>query len=228
MLLAMKKILTLISIISVSLSLFALDVVTLRDGTSITGEVSAYTTLGTITIRDENGSLASFSSREVLSIEKSGLGDRAQAYIHFHPGVSKFYDYTPPRYTYRGVSYNVDTAWGMSTDTREFFAYLSEEHPSLDEKTLALIRELEEKQRSQNISMKVAGLCIGTGTIMTFLPLNLDDIQATPPWAIGVSLTGFSLNIVGVGAMLCNAFIHQKEYPLLIAESFNAYISGIQ
>jgi hypothetical protein len=226
MLQAMKKILTLISIISVSLSLFALDVVTLRDGTSITGEVSAYTTLGTITIRDENGSLASFSSREVLSIEKSGLGDRAQAYIHFHPEVSKFYDYTPPRYTYRGVSYNVDTAWGMSTDTREFFAYLSEEHPDLDEGTLALIRELGSKQKSQDIRMAVAGLLIGSGTIMTFLPLNLDDIQATPPWAIGVSLTGVSLNVVGVGVLISNLFVRHKEYPRLIAESFNAHIAS--
>lgn len=221
---AMKKILSLVCILWTTLSLFALDVVTLRDGTSVTGEVSAYTTLGTITIRDESGCIASFASSEVLSIEKTGLV-RSDPYIHYHAGVSKFYDYTPPRYTYRGVSYNVDTGWGMSTDALEFFAYLREEHPDLDEGTLCLIRELARKQKSQDIRMAVAGLLIGSGTIMTFLPLNLDDIQATPPWAIGVSLTGFSFNVVGVAVLISNLFVQQKEYPQRIADSFNAYIS---
>jgi len=74
--------------------------------------------------------------------------------------------------------------------------------------------------------MGIAGILIGSGTIMTFLPLNLDDIQATPDWAIGVSLTGFSLNVIGVGVLISNLFVHQKEYPQRIADSFNAFVSG--
>jgi len=233
MLQAMKKLLILLCILWTPLSLFSLDVVTLRNGSVVTGVVSAYTTLGTITLREENGPSVSFASSEVLSIEKPGissnsLGCMLDPYIHFHTGVNKLFDYTPPRYTYRGVSYNAETEWGMSTDLAEFFAYLAEEHPDLDEGTRDLIRELERKQRSQNISMGMAGLLIGSGTIMTFLPLNLDDLQATPPWARGVSLTGFSLNVLGVGVLIGNLFVHQKEYPQQIAESFNAFVAKKQ
>ena len=230
MLQVMKKILILLCLLWASLSLFALDVVTLRNGTVLPGFVSAYTTLGTITMQDQNGDIVSFPSSEVLSIDSAGGGNSPRAslsdpYIHFHPGVNKMFDYTPQRYTYRGVSYNVDTEWGMGSDLAEFFAYLAEEHPDLDEGTLLLIGELGRKQKKQNISMGIAGLLIGTGTIMTFLPLDLDDIQATPPWAIGVSLTGFSFNVVGLGVLISNLFVHQKEYPKRIAESFNAFVS---
>lgn len=209
--------------------LFSVDMVMLRDGTMLRAEVSSYSSIGHITMLLEDGSIASFPSKEVLSIEKAGLESRSflsGPYIQFHEGSNNIFGYIPPRYTYRGRSYNVETEWGMETDIPEFFAYLSEEHPGLDGKTLDLIRELERRVRNQNISMMIAGLCIGGGTIMTFLPLNLDDIEATPPWAIGVSLAGFSLNVVGLGAMLCTAFINHREYPLLIAESFNAYIAG--
>ncbi|MBI9093749.1 MAG: hypothetical protein JEY71_02595 [Sphaerochaeta sp.] len=118
----------------------------------------------------------------------------------------------------------METEWGMGSDIAEFLAYLTEEHPDLDENTLSLIRELGWKQKRQNTSVGIAGMLIGSGTIMTFLPLNLDDIQATPNWAIGVSLTGFSLNVIGVGLLISNLFVHQKEYPQRIADSFNAFI----
>ncbi|MDY0289859.1 MAG: hypothetical protein RBR15_13620 [Sphaerochaeta sp.] len=208
------------------LVLFAKDMVTLRDGTIVSGEVSSYATLGRVTIQKDDGTIVSFSSRELLSIEKSGIESRslpADPYIHFHTGINKVFVYVPPRYTYRGRSYNMETGWGMDSDIGEFFAYLREQHPTLDERTLALIGELEKKQKNQNISMMTAGLCIGVGTVMTFLPLNLDDIGATPSWALGVSLGGLSLNVVGLGVMLVNAFISQSEYPPLIADSFNAY-----
>ena len=229
----MKKALFSLCILWIPLTLFALDVVTLRDGNKVTGVVSAYTTLGMITIQEESGSSVSFTSSEVLSLEKQGISSNPLAsmldpYIHFHTGVNKIFAYTPPRYTYRGMSYNVETEWGMSTDIAEFFAYLSEEHPDLDERTLGLIREFGRKQKNQNISMGIAGLLIGSGTILTFLPLDLDDIQATPPGAIGVSLTGFSFNVIGVGVLISNLFVHQKEYPQQIAESFNAFVAKKQ
>ena len=55
-----------------------------------------------------------------------------------------------------------------------------EETSDLDQGTLSLICELEKKQKRQNISMGVAGILIASGTIMAFLPLNLDDIEASP------------------------------------------------
>ncbi|MBI9093748.1 MAG: hypothetical protein JEY71_02590 [Sphaerochaeta sp.] len=88
----MKKLLPLLILLyCTSLSLFALDVVTLCDATVFTGEVSAYSTLGKISIREENGTIVSFSSLEVLSIEKLGITSNPLAfalapYIHFHAG----------------------------------------------------------------------------------------------------------------------------------------------
>lgn len=230
MLLAMKRqhctIILVLLLLASPLLLFAEDVVALRDGTMVSGEVSSYATLGMVTIQKDDGTIVSFPSQEVLSIEKSDI--RSQSFlsgpfIQYHEGSNKVFGYLPPRYTYRGRSYNMETDWGRDSDIAEFFAYLREQHPSLDGKTLALIGELEKKQRNQNISMMTAGLCIGVGTVMTFLPLNLDDIGATPTWALGVSLGGVSLNVVGLAVMLCNAFISQSEYPPLIADSFNAY-----
>ena len=127
---------------------------------------------------------------------------------------------------WRKDDYNMETEWGMTTDTAEFFAFLQEEHPNLDARTLRLIQELKKAQKRQNTSMGMAGLMVGTGTIMTFLPLNLDDIQATPSWAKVVSLSGFSLNVIGVGILISNLFVHQGEYPKLISDSFNAFISS--
>jgi len=48
---------------------------------------------------------------------------------------------------------------------------------------------------------------------MTFRPLYFDEDQATPLWAMGDSLTGFFLNVVGVGMLISNLFVHQKESP---------------
>lgn len=227
----MKPFLILMLILCTPCALFSSDIVCLRDGKTITGEVAAYSSMGEITIRNEDQSLSSFPSRDVLSIEKlEPTRDSNQSindpFIHFHAGVNKLFEYTPPRYTYRGTSYNMETEWGMPTDTAEFFAFLQEEHPDLDARTLRLIQELKKAQKRQNTSMGMAGLMVGTGTIMTFLPLNLDDIQATPSWGKVVSVSGFSLNVIGVGILISNLFVHQGEYPKLISDSFNAFISS--
>lgn len=226
----MKRPLMLLLVLWCSLTLFALDVVSLRDGTILSGEVSSYASLGQITILQGNGSTTTLPSKEVLSIKKQGefhpaLTSSANSFIHYHEGDRSPFYYLPPRYTYRGVSYNMDTDWAMQSDVAEFFAYLREEHPDMDDATLSLIQELEKNMKRQNITMAIAGVCVGVGTVMTFLPLNLDDLQATPNWAVATSISGFSLNIIGVGSMLYSAFIQHRQYPALIADSFNAFIA---
>lgn len=224
----MKNSLLILVLLSAFFPLFALDRVTFLDGSTFEGEVCSYASLGEISLLGEDGSILTFPSKEVLSIAREGAlaSAKGNAYIQYHAGERALFTYMPPRYTYRGMSYNIDTSWGTLSDVGEFFAYLQEEHPDLDEHTLSLISELNKGMRSQNISMGIAGICIGVGTVMTFLPLNLDDLALTPPWAVGVSLTGFSLSVVGLATMVCNLFKQYGEYPPLIADSFNAYISG--
>ena len=53
-------------LISSTTTLFAIDVVTLRDDTQFLGEVFAYSTLGNITMQEENGASLSLPSHEVL------------------------------------------------------------------------------------------------------------------------------------------------------------------
>ena len=63
---------------------------------------------------------------------------------------------------------------------------------------------------------------------MTFRPLILDDSQATPPWETGVSLPEFSCNVIGVGFLIGNMFVHQKEYLQGIVDSFNVFVTKKQ
>ena len=211
--------------------LFSIDVVTLIDGSVINGEVTSYTSFGDISIRLENGAINSFPSSEVFSIEKAdkikvSLGGEADPYLYYVEGVRKLFQYVPPQYIYRGVSYNIDTDWGLNYEVGMFFSFLKQQHPHLDERTLSLIDNLDKEMIRQNRSMGIGGILIASGTLMTFLPLNFDDIQATPTYGKVISVSGFSLNLIGLSLMVYNAFIHQRRYPLLIAESFNEYISS--
>jgi hypothetical protein len=213
------------------LSLLSADIVTFTDGTVLNTEVFSYSSLGNITLDVGNGAIDSFSSSEILSIERPSkyrLSSNIQVdpRIYYVEGVKKLFQYVPPYYIYKGVSYNIDTEWGMNSDVGMFFSFLKQEHPDLDERTLSLISDLDKRMMQQNRSMGLAGLLVASGTVMTFLPLNLDDIEATPTYGKVIAISGFSINIIGVGLMIFNAFKHQREYPKLIAESFNEYISN--
>ena len=207
------------------------DIITFTDGTVLNSEVLSYSSFGNITLVSGNGAIDSFSSSVILSIEKPSKyrfssNIQIDPRIYYVEGVQKLFQYVPPYYIYKGVSYNIDTEWGMNSDVTMFFSFLKKEHPDLDERTLSLISELEKRMIRQNTSMGLAGILVASGTIMTFLPLNFDDIQATPTYGKIIALSGFSINLVGVGLMIYNACIHQREYPKLIAESFNEYISN--
>lgn len=226
----MKKYLILLFIFCFSLSLSALDVVTLNDSSIYKGVVSSYSSLGEITIDVEDGTIVTFPSQRVLSIERSGkigvsLGIKVDPFIYYHEGVNKFFEYVPPRYTYRGMSYNIDTDWGMGCDVAEFFSYLKEQHPDVDEKTVTLMNELEYKMKRQNVSMAIGGALLASGAFMTFLPLNFDDIAATPTYGKVIALSGVTFSLTGLGFFIYNAFIYHREYPQLIADSFNEWVS---
>jgi len=227
-----KKILVvLVCISTLFLSSLGADIVTLLDGSVLISDVTHYTSLGNITLELVDGATKTFASSEVFSIEKSGkykvsIANQVDPYIYFVEGVRKLFHNVPPQYIYHGVSYNIDTDWGLNYETSMFFSFLKQQHPDLDERTLSLISNLEKRMIRQNTSMGIAGILIASGTLMTFLPLNLDDIQATPTYGKVIAISGFSLNIVGVGIMIYNAFVNQREYPELIRESFNEYISS--
>ncbi len=224
-----KKSCVVILILFSSFSLYSLDVVTFRNGIIVKGEITNYTSLGEIAIKTIEGITLITPSEDVISIEKPdklsiSIVNCSEELIYYHEGVKKLFTHISPRYTYRGVSYTIDPEWGIDSDLEEFYSYLKEEHPTLDNKTLSLITDLEIKMKDQNISMGIAGLLIASGTAMTFLPLNFDDIASTPTYGKVISISGLSLNIVGLGMMIYNAFINQGEYPRLIADSFNEWI----
>lgn len=213
--------------------LFSTDIVRFTDGRVLTGEVSSYSSLGEIRMKGEDGAIISYPSTDIISIEKLGkigvsLGVQRDPLIHYVEGTRKLFHYVPPSYIYKGATYNIDTDWGTGSDVGIFFSFLKEQHPQLDERTLSLIDELDRKMLRQNRSMGASGIMMALGTIMTFLPLNFDDISATPTYGKVIALSGFSINIVGLSIAIYNVFHNQREYPELIAHSFNEWISKVQ
>lgn len=219
----------LLCILCTSFPLFSIDVVTFIDGSIMTGEVFSYSSLGEISMKDEDGAIKAYPSADILSIEKPGtigvsLGNQGDCFIHYVEGVNKLFHYVPPYYIYKEMSYNIDTGWGIESDVGMFFSFLKTQHPDLDEHTLFLIDELDRKMLRQNRSMGASGIMMALGTVMTFLPLNFDDISATPTYGKVIALSGFSINIVGLSIAIYNLFHNQREYPELIAHSFNEWI----
>lgn len=151
-----------------------------------------------------------------------GISEFQESELAYYPPVRKPFYYVPPRYVFRGVSYNMETEWGMPSQVFEFFAMLKEQHVLIDEKTQNLIDSLVNRLIRQNKLMTVGGIMMITGTVMTWLPLNLNSIEDTPDWAIGTSIGGMTINLAGLGVWVSQLFVHNNHYLKEIAQAFNA------
>ena len=113
----------------------------------------------------------------------------------------------------------------MESQVFECFSMLRERlHGGFFEETEKLMDELEHRMLRQSKIIASGAIMMVSGVVLTWLPLNLDDIEATEPWAKGVSIGGIGINVAGLALLATQLFVDHTDYLQLIADSVNAHI----
>ncbi len=60
---------------------------------------------------------------------------------------------------------------------------------------------------------------------MLFHPINLDDPAATPLAGKIVAISGFGVELAGLGVMISSLFVDVKDDLKIIADSFNSWLA---
>jgi hypothetical protein len=223
----------LLSLMTLSV-LAAQDVVVLSNGTIFTAEVLSYDADTKLTVKMPDTVIREYPSSEVLAI-RTGVDINSLITQTFSPTWDqiKFTEgskgkgyYIPPRYTYRGQNYSMETDWGMESQVFEFFQMLEEE--TLDEETKGLIDELKGRMIRQNQLVTGGLLAEAAGLVLTLVPYfvmedNVDPVYI-PEWAAWVGIGGLTLNITGLGVMISQLFVDNSSYLPRIADSFNRHL----
>lgn len=214
--------------------LWAAELVVLTDGQSFVGTIERMDLMA-VHMATEAGEQRSFAYEDVLSIRKLGSSQDLVGVswstvdydtIHYSAGINENFKYVPPRYTYRGTSYNMETSFGMGSQLYEFFLMLREHHPDMDPQVLALIENLESKMVKQQRRFTVGTLMNLVGVGMLLLPINFDDPAATPLAGKIVAISGFGVELAGLGVMISSLFVDVQDDLEIIAESYNTWLAA--
>ncbi|PKL12281.1 MAG: hypothetical protein CVV52_10705 [Spirochaetae bacterium HGW-Spirochaetae-8] len=211
---------------------YAAELVVLTDGQSFLGTIERMD-LAAVHMATETGEQRSFAYEDVLSIRRLGSNQDLVGVswstvdydtIHYSAGINENFKYVPPRYTYRGISYNMETSFGMGSQLYEFFLMLREHHPDMGKEVISLIENLEDKLIMQQRRFTVGTLMNLVGVGMLLLPINFDDPAATPLAGKIVAISGFGVELVGLGVMISSLFVDVRDDLELIAESYNNWL----
>lgn len=203
------------------------DVVVLTDGTRLEGTLIKYDQTAGLVMMLEHDEHVTLSAEQVASLVTnyqllgiSRPSDQQTPPIIYHAGVNKAFHHVPPRFEFNGRMYDMETGWGMPSDAFEFFID-ARSFLNLDAQAMQLIDDLERRMIKQNRIMSIGGMLVAAGVLMTWLPINLDDPAATPPLAKGVAITGFTINLAGLGMWLSQLFVDNDTYLEQIADAAN-------
>ncbi|GEM_PF-1294007 len=228
-----KRVLLAVFLFALAASVCAAELVVLTDGQSFVGTIQRMD-LVSVHMATEAGELRSFAYDNVLSIRKLGSSEDLLGVswstvdydsIHYSAGINQNFKYVPPRYTYRGISYNMETSFGMGSQLYEFFLMLREHHPDMGLEVLSLIENLEGKLVRQQRRFTTGVLMNLAGVLMLFLPINFDDPAATPLAGKIVAISGFGVELAGLGVMISSLFVDVKDDLKIIADSFNSWLA---
>lgn len=210
-------------------SLYALDKVTLTDGRVLEGSVTSYELGVRLSIDVPGSGLLEFVSSEIASVDIGTSGTLLAVSsqpdaIVFHPGNSKAFYYVPPRYTYRGTTYNVETGWAYESRVFEFFSILREQHPDMDPTTSELIATLERKIAGQGRTAAWSGAISLAGLMTAYVVTPFeDDAPPFTPVQAGFAIGGLAAYLGGSIVMFATMFfVNHNEYLPRIANSFNS------
>jgi hypothetical protein len=227
-----KRMLLAVLLFALAASLCAAELVVLTDGQSFVGTILRMDLMA-VHMATEAGEQRSFAYEDVLSIRKLGSSQDLLGVswstvdydtIRYSAGINKVAVYVPPRYVYRGISYNMETSFGMGSQLYEFFIMLREHHPDMDKEVLSLIENLERKISNQQLNFVIAASMNLAGAFMMYIPVNLDDPAATPTWGKIVAISGFGVSLAGLGIMIASLFVDVKDDLEIIADSFNSWL----
>jgi hypothetical protein len=229
-----KRVVLAVLLLALAGCAWATDLVVLADGQSFVGTIEKMD-LVAVHMTTQAGEQRSFAYGDVLSIRKLGSNQDLVGIswstvdydtIRYSPGTNKIAVYVPPRYLYRGISYNMETSFGMGSQLYEFFIMLREHHPDMDQEVLSLIEKLERKISNQQLNFVIAGGMELAGALMMYFPMNLDDPAATPTWGKIVAISGFGVSLAGLGIMIASLFVDVKDDLEIIADSYNKWLAA--
>lgn len=211
-------------------ALWAADLVVLNDGTMHTGRLIIYEEGKMLLFEDLQGNQRVYAPDEILitrtNIDVESLIAVDWNRIVYHPGKTGGAYEVPPRYTYKGQTYTMETGWGRESEVLEFFDLLKTQE--LDEQTRGLITELERAMKKQSTWMQTGLLTELAGLTMMLTPLFLMndsvDPPITPTWAAWTGVAGLGVNIAGLGILISQLFVNHDHYLPRIADSYNSNV----
>lgn len=210
--------------------LWASDLVVLTDGSMHIGRIVRYEADNPLLFEDLKGNQIVYTKGEILitrtNIDAESLIAVDWNRIVYHPGKTGGAYEVPPRYTYKGQTYTMETGWGRESEVLEFFDLLKTQE--LDEQTRGLITELERAMKKQSTWMQTGLLTELAGLTMMLTPLFLMndsvDPPTTPTWAAWTGVAGLGVNIAGLGILISQLFVNHDHYLPRIADSYNSNV----
>lgn len=210
--------------------LWASDLVVLTDGSMHIGRIVRYEADNPLLFEDLKGNQIVYTKGEILitrtNIDAESLIAVDWNRIVYHPGKTGGAYEVPPRYTYKGQTYTMETGWGRESEVLEFFDLLKTQE--LDEQTRGLITELERAMKKQSTWMQTGLLTELAGLTMMLTPLFLMNDSVDPPtmptWAAWTGVAGLGVNIAGLGILISQLFVNHDHYLPRIADSYNSNV----
>lgn len=213
-----------------STSLFANDLIVLKDGTMQFGKIQSYDTQ-IIKFTSLDGASIDYDAEDVLTSRTNINIDNiigqtlSPTYnmITYYPRNNDSAYEMPPRFKYKGQIYSMESGWGKTTQILEFFDMLKQD--GVDSDTELLIKELERSLQKQTSYFKTIGITQLAGISLMLVPFFAMDESTTPvsipTWANITGAVGIAVDIVGLSMMISQINVNQDKYLEPIAVSFN-------
>jgi hypothetical protein len=188
-----KSIIFIITLIIFIYSAFALDPITMQDG-----------------------STEELQYGDNIIIGKSLSMQDNPNFIRYVPGIKGGFfnfDYEPPKAIMKGMIYNVETYAGWPSEIKEFFHVIRSLVPNLDASIETAIRKIERKIQTKRNTF-ATGLILGSGGLVAaFIPLMNKNF---PHEGLGLYIGGLASAIVGEIIMATQYKGYESEVKDLI------------
>ncbi len=229
-----KRVITLILfLLFISSAVFSSDLIILKDGSVLVGDILSYEEDGTIKFQKQDGtsslydisSIASFKKQVDVDKEIQQKSTSSYNLIQYYPRPTKG-KYIPQRYVYKGKVYNMEfnVGYTRTKQVKEFYDALDKTY--LDRNTEILMETLLKEVKQFNNINKRSLIMIGIGFPLLFMPYitsnDSDPENITfPDWAGYACIAGFAIDCIAVGMNISQYSINIDSLLEGIATSYN-------
>ena len=229
-----KRVITLILfLLFISSAVFSSDLIILKDGSVLVGDILSYEEDGAIKFQKQDGtsslydisSIASFKTQVDVDKEIQQKSTTSYNLIQYYPRTFKG-NFLPQRYVYKGKVFNLESQWEYIKTKQVLAFYDALDKTNLDRNTEILMETLLKEVKHFN-TVKISSLIMfGIGFPLLFMPYitsnDSDPENITfPDWAGYAGFAGITITCASVGMTISQAEIDIDSLVEGIATSYN-------